>query len=228
MEHSSKQYEQELDELRSNVLAMGGLVEAQLARALEAIETGDSELIAAVVREEKKVNVMQVEADRLALAIIAKRQPAAIDLRQIVCSIQATNDLERIGDEIKRIATLAQQFQASERFQTLRLNEVRHIGELAMEMLKETLNAFARLDVVSAGEVIGRDSAVDDEYARIMRLLVSYMMEDPRTISSGIDIAFAAKAIERVADHAKNIAEYVIHIVQGQDPRHATLGKTDD
>ncbi|MFN3628728.1 MAG: phosphate signaling complex protein PhoU [Casimicrobiaceae bacterium] len=228
MEHSSKQYEQELDELRSRVLAMGGLVESQLGRALEAIESGDSELIAAVVREEKKVNVMQVEADRLAMAIIAKRQPAAIDLRQIVCSIQATNDLERIGDEIKKIATLAQQFQASERFQALRLNEVRHIGDLAMEMLKETLNAFARLDVVAAGEVIGRDSAVDDEYTRIMRLLVSYMMEDPRTISSGIDVAFAAKAIERVADHAKNIAEYVIHIVQGQDPRHTNPGTSDD
>ncbi|MCS6996833.1 MAG: phosphate signaling complex protein PhoU [Casimicrobiaceae bacterium] len=222
MEHSSKQYEQELEELRGNVLAMGGLVEAQLTRAIEAIETGDAELIAAVVREEKKVNVMQVEADRLALSIIAKRQPAAIDLRQIVCSIQATTDLERIGDEIKRVATLAQQFQTAERLAALRLNEVRHLADLAREMLKDTLDAFARLDVVAAGEVIGRDAAVDDEYTRIMRLLVSYMSEDPRTISAGIDVAFAAKALERVADHSKNIAEYVIYIVQGNDPRHSS------
>ncbi|MDW8311456.1 MAG: phosphate signaling complex protein PhoU [Burkholderiales bacterium] len=222
MEHSSKQYEQELEELRGNVLAMGGLVEAQLTRAIEAIETGDAELIAAVVREEKKVNVMQVEADRLALSIIAKRQPAAIDLRQIVCSIQATTDLERMGDEIKRVATLAQQFQTAERLAALRLNEVRHLADLAREMLKDTLDAFARLDVVAAGEVIGRDAAVDDEYTRIMRLLVSYMSEDPRTISAGIDVAFAAKALERVADHSKNIAEYVIYIVQGNDPRHSS------
>ncbi len=221
MEHSSKQYEHELEALRNSVLAMGGLVEAQFQRALEAVDSGDAELIAAVVREEKRVNVMQVEADRLAMEIIAKRQPAAIDLRQIVCSMQATNDLERIGDEIKKIATLASQFQTSERFQSLRLHEVRHIGELASDMLHETLDAFARLDVVTAGEVIGRDSAVDDEYERIMRLLVTYMMEDPRTISAGIDVAFVAKAIERVADHSKNIAEYVIHIVQGRDPRHS-------
>ncbi|MCX8099016.1 MAG: phosphate transport system regulator PhoU, partial [Casimicrobiaceae bacterium] len=116
----------------------------------------------------------------------------------------------------------AQQFQTAERLAALRLNEVRHLADLAREMLKDTLDAFARLDVVAAGEVIGRDAAVDDEYARIMRLLVSYMSEDPRTISAGIDVAFAAKALERVADHSKNIAEYVIYIVQGNDPRHSS------
>jgi phosphate transport system protein len=119
------------------------------------------------------------------------------------------------------VAQRSRQFQASERFQLLRLNEVKHIGVLAQDMLKEALNSFARLDIVSASEVIGRDTAVDDEFERIMRLLVTYMMEDPRTIGAGLDVAFLAKAIERVADHAKNISEYVIHIVQGQDPRHA-------
>jgi phosphate transport system protein len=220
MEHTSKQFELELEDLRSGLLAMGGMVEAQLERALEAIASGETELVDVVVREEKRVNDKQLELDRKSMEIIAKRQPTAVDLRQIVCTMQAVNDLERIGDEIKKIALRAKQFQASERFQILRLNEAKQIGLLAQDMLKEALNAFARLDIISAGEVIGKDMAVDEEFERIMRLLVTYMMEDPRTIGAGLDVAFLAKAIERVADHAKNISEYVIHIVQGQDPRH--------
>ena len=220
MEHTSKQFELELEDLRSGLLAMGGMVEAQLERALEAIESGETELVDVVVREEKRVNDKQLELDRKSMEIIAKRQPTAVDLRQIVCTMQAVNDLERIGDEIKKIALRAKQFQASERFQILRLNEAKQIGLLAQDMLKEALNAFARLDIISAGEVIGKDMAVDEEFERIMRLLVTYMMEDPRTIGAGLDVAFLAKAIERVADHAKNISEYVIHIVQGKDPRH--------
>jgi len=220
MEHTSKQFELELEDLRSGLLAMGGMVEAQLERALEAIASGETELVDVVVREEKRVNDKQLELDRKSMEIIAKRQPTAVDLRQIVCTMQAVNDLERIGDEIKKIALRAKQFQASERFQILRLNEAKQIGLLAQDMLKEALNAFARLDIISAGEVIGKDMAVDEEFERIMRLLVTYMMEDPRTIGTGLDVAFLAKAIERVADHAKNISEYVIHIVQGKDPRH--------
>ena len=220
MEHTSKQFELELEDLRSGLLAMGGMVEAQLERALEAIASGETELVDVVVREEKRVNDKQLELDRKSMEIIAKRQPTAVDLRQIVCTMQAVNDLERIGDEIKKIALRAKQFQASERFQILRLNEAKQIGLLAQDMLKEALNAFARLDIISAGEVIGKDMAVDEEFECIMRLLVTYMMEDPRTIGAGLDVAFLAKAIERVADHAKNISEYVIHIVQGQDPRH--------
>jgi phosphate transport system protein len=222
MEHTSKQFEQELEDIRSALLAMGGIVEAQLERALQAIASGDPALVEAVIREDKRVNVLQMDIDRMGMETIAKRQPAAVDLRQILCTMQAANDLERIGDEIKKIAERAQQFQTTERFQTLRLNEVRQIGVLATGMLKEALNAFARLDVIAAGEVIGRDTAVDEEYERIMRLLVTYMMEDPRCITAGIDVAFLAKAIERAADHTKNISEYVIHIVQGRDPRHAT------
>jgi phosphate transport system protein len=221
MEHTSKQFEIELEELRSGLLAMGGLVEAQFERALEAIASADEELVEVVLREERRVNDKQIELDRKCMEIIAKRQPAAVDLRQIICTMQAVNDLERIGDEIKKIAQRAKQFQASERFQMLRLNEVKRIGSVAQDMLKESLNAFARLDIISASELIARDATVDEEFERIMRLLVTYMMEDPRTISAGLDVAFLAKAIERVADHAKNIGEYVIHIVQGKDPRHA-------
>jgi phosphate transport system protein len=221
MEHTSKQFEIELEDLRSGLLAMGGVVEAQLERALQAIASGDGDIVAAVVREDKRVNDMQIDIDRKAMEIIAKRQPAAVDLRQILCTMQAVTDLERVGDEIKKIAERSQQFQATERLQTLRLNEVKHIGALVQHCLKEALNAFARLDVIGASEVIGRDSAIDEEYERIMRLLATYMMEDPRSISAGLDVAFLAKSFERVADHAKNICEYVIHIVQGKDPRHA-------
>lgn len=221
MEHTSKQFELELDDLRSALLAMGGIVEAQLERALQAIASGDSSIVDAVVREDARVNAMQVEIDRKAMEIIAKRQPAAVDLRQILCTMQAVTDIERIGDEIKKIAERSKQFQATERLRTLRLNEVKHIGSLVQYGLKESLNAFARLDVIGASEVIGRDEAVDEEYERILRLLATYMMEDPRSISAGLDIAFVAKSFERVADHAKNIGEYVIHIVQGKDPRHA-------
>jgi phosphate transport system protein len=220
MEHTSKQFELELEDLRSSLLAMGGVVEAQLDRSMQAIATNDSDLVDAVTREDKRVNSMQMDIDRKGMEIIAKRQPAAVDLRQIICTMQAAGDLERIGDEIKKIAERAKEFQANERFQSMRLKEVKHIGELAQEMLKETLNAFARLDVIAASEIIGRDKAVDDEFERIMRLIVTYMLEDTRTIGAGIEIAFLAKAIERVADHSKNVSEYVIHIVQGKDPRH--------
>jgi phosphate transport system protein len=220
MEHTSKQFELELDDLRSALLAMGGVVEAQLERSLQAIASGDADIVEIIVREDARVNAMQVEIDRKAMEIIAKRQPAAVDLRQILCTMQAVTDIERIGDEIKKIAQRSKQFQASERLQTLRLNEVKHIGALVQHSLKESLNSFARLDVIGASEVIGRDEAVDEEYERILRLLATYMMEDPRTISAGLDIAFLAKSFERVADHAKNIGEYVIHIVQGKDPRH--------
>ena len=152
-------------------------------------DRGETELVDVVVREEKRVNDKQLELDRKSMEIIAKRQPTAVDLRQIVCTMQAVNDLERIGDEIKKIALRAKQFQASERFQILRLNEAKQIGLLAQDMLKEALNAFARLDIISAGEVIGKDMAVDEEFERIMRLLVTYMMEDPRTIGAGLDLS---------------------------------------
>jgi phosphate transport system protein len=221
MEHTSKQYELELVELRTGLLTMGTLVEQQFERALEAIASGEEALVERVLVEERRVNEKQLELDRLGLGIIATRQPAAVDLRQIMCTLQAVNDLERIGDETKKIAQRAKHFQASERFKMLRLNEVKHIGALAQQMLKKSLKSYADLDIVAASEVIGKDTAVDDEFERIMRLLVTYMMEDPSTISAGLDVAFLAKAVERVADHSKNISEYTIHIVQGQDPRHS-------
>jgi phosphate transport system protein len=223
MDRTSKQFEVELAGLRAGFLAMGSLVEGQFSNALLAIETGDLSLVNLVIQQERLVNDKQLELEKLGLEVIAKRQPAAIDLRQIMCTHSAVNDLERIGDEITKIARRAQQLQVSENFQALRLNELKHLGLLAQAMLNASLKSFANLDVIAASEIIAKDVVVDREFDRVMRLLVTYMVEDLKTITAGLDVAFLAKAIERVADHAKNISEYTIYIVQGHDPRHASL-----
>jgi phosphate transport system protein len=223
MDRTSKQFEVELAGLRAGFLAMGSLVEGQFSNALLAIETGDQSLVNLVIQQERLVNDKQLELEKLGLEVIAKRQPAAIDLRQIMCTHSAVNDLERIGDEITKIARRAQQLQVSENFQALRLNELKHLGLLAQAMLNASLKSFANLDVIAASEIIAKDVVVDREFDRVMRLLVTYMVEDLKTITAGLDVAFLAKAIERVADHAKNISEYTIYIVQGHDPRHASL-----
>jgi phosphate transport system protein len=220
MEHTSKQFEQELGDLNRQVLAMGDEIQLQLARALDVIARSDTALVEQVVTHDQQVNRMQMEIDRNGMEIIAKRQPTAVDLRQILCSMQAANDLERVGDEIKKIAQRAAQFQTNERFRSLRLNEVRQLGALVKTMLQETLTAFEWLDVIAARDLIGRDRVVDEEFERVMRLIATYMMEDPRAISAGLDIAFLAKSLERIADHAKNISEETIFIAEGYDPRH--------
>jgi phosphate transport system protein len=223
MDRTSKQYEIELADLRAGFLAMGSLVEAQFSNALLAIETGDQLLVNSVIEHERSVNDKQLELEKMGLEVIAKRQPAAVDLRQIMCTHSAVNDLERIGDEVTKIARRAQQLQVSENFQVLRLNELKHLGLLAQAMLNASLKCFANADVIAASEIIAKDVVVDREFDRVMRLLVTYMVEDPKTITAGLDVAFLAKAIERVADHSKNISEYTIYIVQGHDPRHASL-----
>lgn len=222
MDHTSKQFDNELADLKTLLLRMGAVVELQLSRALQAVERADASLIQSVVRDDRVVNELQMSIDRKTMETIAKRQPAAIDLRQTLCTLQAAGDLERIGDEVKKIAMRAEQFQTSEKFKVLSLNEVKFMGGLAQSMLKDVLNAFDEANITVATDVISRDQAVDREYSRIMKLIASYMAEDPLTVGAGLDIAFLAKSIERVADHAQNIGEYVIHIVQGDDPRHST------
>ncbi len=223
MDRTSKQFDVELADLKAGFLAMGSMVENQLASALSAIETGDQALVEAVIKQERLVNDKQLELEKMGLEVIAKRQPAAIDLRQIMCTHSAVNDLERIGDEVTKIARRAQQLQVSVNFQALRLNELKHLGLLAQAMLNASLKSFANSDAMAASEIIAKDVVVDREFDRVMRLLVTYMLEDPKTITAGLDVAFLAKAIERVADHAKNISEYTIYIVQGHDPRHSSL-----
>ena len=221
-DHTHKQFDAEMEEIRSGVLAMGGLVETQLTRAIGALKHPDIDLITSVATDERAINQMQVSIDQQCSQIIAKRQPAAIDLRMVLTVVKVVNELERIGDEIKKIAYKAQQMQRPERLSNVRFHEITRAAELAESNLQLALDAFARLDVVAAAEVIDRDADIDAAFASILRQLISYMMEDPRTITPALEIVFIAKSIERIGDHAKNVAENVVHVVKGKDVRHAT------
>jgi phosphate transport system protein len=221
-DHTYKQFDAEMEEIRSGVMAMGGLVETQLARAIQCLKNPDIDLIDAVATDEQSINQRQVNIDQQCSQIIAKRQPAAIDLRMVLTVVKIVNELERIGDEIKKIAYKAQQMQRPEGLATVRFHEIARAAELAEGNLQLALDAFARLDVKAAAEVISNDEAIDAAFLSIMRQLISYMMEDPRTITASLEIVFIAKSIERVGDHAKNIAENVVHVVKGKDVRHAT------
>jgi phosphate transport system protein len=212
-----------MEAIRSGVLAMGGLVETQFRRAVEALRApGDVDAVSLVASDEQAINKMQMDIDQQCSQIIAKRQPAAIDLRMILTVVKVVNELERIGDEIKKIAYKAQQMQRPERLTSVRLHDVTRAASMAEENLQLALDAFARLDVSAAADVIVKDEAIDAAFTANLRQLISYMMEDPRTISPALEIVFIAKSIERIGDHAKNIAEDVVHIVKGKDVRHAT------
>lgn len=223
-EHTSKQFDVEIEMIRSDVLAMGGLVEQQFARALQMLGANeDIEFLTTVKMREKEINQKQVTIDHQCAQIIVKRQPAAIDLRTVLTISKVVNDLERIGDEAKKIAYKATRLQGNDRQARMRHFEVVHAGALAGRMLKRILNTFARLDVDEAVAVYDADEEIDLAFDVIMRQLIGFMMEDPRTISSGLDVLFVAKSIERVGDHSKNIAEAVVQIVKGKDVRHASL-----
>jgi phosphate transport system protein len=222
-EHTHKQFDAEMEAIRSGVLAMGGLVEKQLTRALSALAEEDTpDLIDAVGADEQAVNRMQMEIDQQCTQIIAKRQPAAIDLRMIMTVTKVVNDLERIGDEAKKIVFKAEQAAGSGRLAQLRIYDVARALVTVRTMLQAALDAFARLDTAAAAKVVGDDQTVDASFQAIMRQLISYMMEDPRTISAALEILFIAKSIERVGDHAKNISEAVVQAVRGVDVRHAS------
>ena len=222
-EHTTKQFDIDLEAIRSGVLAMGGLVETQFRRAVEALRApGDVDAVSLVASDEQAINKMQMDIDQQCSQIIAKRQPAAIDLRMILTVVKIVNELERIGDEIKKIAYKAQQMQRPERLTSVRLHDVTRAAGMAEENLQLALDAFARLDVGAAADVIAKDEAIDATFLANLRQLISYMMEDPRTISPALEIVFIAKSIERIGDHAKNIAEDVVQAVRGKDVRHAT------
>ena len=222
-EHTHKQFDTEMEAIRSGVLAMGGLVETQMLRAITLLEGKDENgIVEQVISDEKMINQMQVDMDQQCSQIIAKRQPAAIDLRMILTVTKIVNDLERVGDETKKIAKKAAQAAQNQRLAQVRNFDVARAAERAKEMLQLALDAFARLDVKAAAEVIDLDDEIDAAFSAVLRQLISYMMEDPRTITPAIEIVFMAKSIERIGDHAKNIAEAVVQVVRGKDVRHAT------
>ena len=226
-EHASKQYDLDLDSIRSRVLQMGGLVESQIRRALEALGSGDRALMDEVIADDHKVNAMEVALDGDCSQVIVRRQPAANDLRMILAIMKTVTDLERIGDEAQKIARMAKSMHERGPILAPPLVEVRHASEVAISMLRRALDAFARLDCDTAAEVIRDDAGIDAEFRSILRQLITYMMEDPRTISTALEIVWVAKAIERIGDHSKNMAEYVIYIVKGTDVRHTGAPKAD-
>jgi phosphate transport system protein len=221
-EHTHKQFDTELESIRTGVLAMGGLVETQLARAIAALEDDDTDGVDRIGADEQQINQMQMTIDQQCTQIIAKRQPTAIDLRMIMTITKIVNDLERVGDEVKKVAYKAAQARGSDQLTRIRYFDAVRAATSARDMLQLALDAFARLDPAAAAEVIDRDEEIDAAFSAIMRQLVSYMMEDPRTITPALEIVFIAKSIERIGDHAKNIAEAVVQLVKGKDVRHAS------
>jgi phosphate transport system protein len=221
-EHTHKQFDTELESIRTGVLAMGGLVETQLARAIAALEDDDTDGVDRIGADEQQINQMQMTIDQQCTQIIAKRQPTAIDLRMIMTITKIVNDLERVGDEVKKVAYKAAQARGSDQLTRIRYFDATRAATGAREMLQLALDSFARLDAAAAAEVIDRDEEIDAAFSAIMRQLISYMMEDPRTITPALEIVFIAKSIERIGDHAKNIAEAVVQLVKGKDVRHAS------
>ena len=228
--HSSKQYDLDLEAIRSKVLLMGGLVESQFHDAVTCFRTGDAERAALVIKADENVNKLEVALDETCSHLIVRRQPAANDLRTVMATIKVITDLERIGDEATKIARAAKTIQERGVSTINHYETVRMIANNAGDMLHDALDAFARLDEKHATRLIAQDAVIDHEFRSIMRNLITFMMEDPRTISAALDTLWVAKAIERIGDHAKNIAEYVIFVVEGKDIRHtdyATLKRDE-
>ncbi|HUF19957.1 MAG TPA: phosphate signaling complex protein PhoU [Burkholderiales bacterium] len=222
-EHTSKQFDAELETVRSRVLQMGGMVEEQIKVALDALTAGDLDLCDSVEENDHRVNALEVEIDEDVSTIIARRQPAASDLRMLMTVVKTITDLERIGDEAAKIARMAKLIHSADRLQQPRMVEIRRMSQVALQMLRKSLDAFARLDLTASAEVVRQDVHVDEEFRGIIRQLITFMMEDPRTISASLELLFVAKAIERIGDHAKNISEYVIYMVKGKDVRHTSI-----
>ncbi len=219
-EHTSKQFDADLEDIRSRVLQMGGVVETQVTAAITAFSTGSEELISRVIDTEQRVNSNEKEIDDACVHVVARRQPTASDLRLIIGVLKVVTDLERVGDEAEKIARMARQIYGRGALTIPRSIDVRHTGQMAAVMLRRVLDALARLDADEARKIIAEDKLIDTEFRAIVRQLITFMMEDPRTITTALDIVWIAKAIERIGDHAKNIAEQVIYIVHGTDVRH--------
>lgn len=224
--HISRRFNEELEELRTKVLAMGGFVEQQIENAMKALAESNVELAESVIAHDYQVNALEVNIDEECLKVLARRQPAASDLRLIMAVIKTITDLERIGDQAERVGRMALHLSDLERPKSNYM-ELRHMGDLVRQLLRGALDAFARMDVEAAVEVARQDLAVDREYEGIMRQMITHMMEDPRNVTRTLDVIWSARALERIGDHARNICEYVIYFVKGKDVRHTSLDQME-
>ncbi len=218
-QHISQRFNEELEDLRSKVLEMGGLVEQQVMDGTDALVNGDAELGAKVVERDTQVNAMEVAMDESCVEIIARRQPTASDLRLIVSIIKTITDLERIGDQAEKLGAFAVQL-SDKGVSADKYSNLENISSKALAVLRKALDAFARMDHEAALEAAKMDEKVDQEYEAILRQVMTYMMEDPREIKKAMRVLWAARALERIGDHAKNISEYVVYLVKGKDIRH--------
>ncbi|WP_444995765.1 phosphate signaling complex protein PhoU [Aliikangiella sp. IMCC44359] len=221
-QHISKRFNEELEEVRNQVLKMGGLVEQQVRQGLIALLSSDLTLAKKVVDDDVKVNRMEVDIDETCTQILARRQPAASDLRLMVSIIKTITDLERIGDEAVKLGKNAPKLSDDGR-SARQFIELRHLGEHVSEILNKALTAYARMDVDAALDIIKSDRVIDEEFDNISRLLITKMMEDPREIKNALRISWCARALERIGDHTKNICEYIVYLVKGKDVRHTSL-----
>lgn len=224
--HISQQFSEELEEIRSHVLAMGGVVEEQIHKATQALVEGDVALAEAVINNDTAVNNAEVSIDEACTSIIARRQPTASDLRLVIAVIKTITDLERIGDQAERVARMGIRL-AEQPNSKINYMEIRHMGERVALMVHDALDAFARMDVDAAVNVAKEDQFVDMEYDGIMRQSLTFMMEDPKTITQMLDVMWTVRALERIGDHAKNICEYIIYLVKGKDVRHTSIEKME-
>ncbi|WP_420225959.1 phosphate signaling complex protein PhoU [Pigmentiphaga litoralis] len=225
-EHTNKQYDAELEEVRSRFLQMGGLVESQITGAIDGLANGDLVALDAVVQRDAEVNRFEVELDEACSHILARRQPTAGDLRMIITVIKMITDMERAGDEAEKIARMAKLIHEAGRM-NMPAVELWHMANSVVTMLRKALDAFARLDAQAAAQVVRQDKVVDAEWQGVIRQLVTYMIEDPRTISRSIELLFIAKALERIGDHAKNMCELVVYMVKGRDVRHTGVDNVE-
>jgi phosphate transport system protein len=220
--HISRQFNKELEDIRNRVLAMGGVVEQLIAQASRAVVERDAELGKQVVEDDDAVNDLEIAIDEECSRIIARRQPAASDLRLVLTISKTITDLERIGDEAEKIGWLASKLAEVEAPQGGYV-EIENLGNHVRQMVRDALDAFARMDTQAAVKVASEDPKVDREYEAILRQQMTYMMEDPRNIRRALDVMWAARALERIGDHARNIGEHVIYLVEGKDVRHRSI-----
>jgi len=225
--HISHKFDQEMEDLRSKVLKMGGLVEQQISGAIDSLQSVNAIGAEEIILRDHKVNTLEVKIDEACTQILARRQPAASDLRMVIAVIKTITDLERIGDEAEKIAKMALSLAEDDVGFNSRYAGIRHLGAHVLQMVHDVLDAYARQDVDAAVKVVRDDDQADEEYQNLMRLLITFMIEDPRRISEVLDVLWAARALERIGDHAKNIGEYVIYLVKGKDIRHLDLDEVE-